>query len=559
MVLSKKSYYFVVFLLFTPYIYIHAQNFELKLVSKDSILNNELSLFKLDKKYNSEKNAQKACDSISHILILKGYFNTYYKSKTKDSTITANFHYTKKFDTLKIRFNNEAIVKKLLNSELIKFSNNFFEVPTYKIDTLLNKIVSAYENEGFTFVTVKLNNFKIVNTNIEADLIVKVQNKRNINKIVLNGYDEFSINKLKKILAIQNQTSFNIKTLKAIEKRIEDSRYFSSIKQPEVLFTKDSTNIYVYLKKESNSKFDGIIGFSNEDEEKLQLNGYLNLQLSNVFNRAEEISINWIGNKQQKTLNINYNTPYVFNTNFNFESKFSLIRKDSTYVNSQIETNIGYLFKNNVTIGSILNFEKSNVTNQNVNTFIKNYSKVFYGISFKYHLLEKNHISNKSLNFEAKATIGNRKNNTIKTDQEQFFLKFSYLQKLTKNNYLYLKSNSAYLATDSSFDNEHYKIGGFNSLRGFNEESIHTTKYTTNSLEYHYLTNRDSYLYSFFDLGIINSNIDKSTMNLYGFGIGYNFFTNNSLINMAYALGKFNKSPIKFQNSKFHIQISYFF
>lgn len=558
MVLSKKSYYFIVFLFFIPYIYTHAQNFELKLASKDSILNNELSLFNFNKKFNSEKNAIKKCDSISHLLTSKGYFGTYYKSKTKDSTIITNFYYIKKFDTLKIRFNNE-VVKKVLNREIIKSSNNIFEVPTYKIDTLLNKIVSAYESEGFTFTTARLTNFKIVKTKIEADLIIKVQNKRKINKIVVNGYDEFSSKKIKKILAIRDNAPFNVLTLETIEKKIKESEYFGSIKKPEVLFTKDSTHLYIYLKKESNSKFDGIIGFSNEDEDKLQLNGYLNLQLFNVFNSAEEISINWIGNKQQKTLNINYNIPYIFKTNFNFEGNFGLVRKDSTYVNSQVETTIGYLLKNNAIIGSVLNLEKSNITNQNDNLLIKNYSKVFYGVSFKHYIFERNHVSNKKLNLEAKATVGNRKNDNIKTNQQQYALKFSYLQKLTKNNYLYLKSNSAYLVTDSPFNNEHYKIGGFNSLRGFNEESILTTKYTTNSLEYHYLTNSDSYLYSFFDIGLVNSKIKNSTLNLYGFGIGYNFLANNSIINIAYALGKFDKSPIKLQNSKFHIQISYLF
>lgn len=535
-----------------------AQNFELKLTSKDSIFNVELATFDLNKKFISKNKALKSCDSISTLLTLKGYFDNYYKSSVKDSTIIADFYFTRKFDSIKIHYKNEPLVNKLLNTLSIKYFDSIFKIPTYKTELVLNQLISTYEKEGFTFTTIKLDDFEIIENEIYANLNINIENKRSINNIVTYGYDEFPIKKLRKFLNIQNNSSFNIASLKSFKKRIDESKYFNAIKDPEVLFSKDSTQVYIYLKKKSNSKFDGLISFSNENEDKLQLNGYLNLQLSNVFNRAEEISLNWIGNTQQKTLNINYNTPYIFNTNFNFKSEFELIRKDSTYVNSTTEINLGYHLKNNVIISSVINIEKSNITNENNNPLINNYSKTLYGASFTYQLFENNHLQNTKLSFESKAIVGKRKD-LSNNDQQLYSLNFNYLQKLNKKNFLYFKSDNAYLVTDTTFENEQFQIGGFNSLRGFDEESILTTKYSTNSIEYQHLTNNNSYLYSFIDIGFIDNEIENSTSNLFGLGLGYNFTTKSSIFNIGYALGKYENIPIKFKTSKILIKISYLF
>lgn len=534
-----------------------AQEFELKLSSTDSIFNNELSNLNILKKYNSKKRTLEICDSISEVFVTKGYFDNSYKTELKDSIIYAKYSYSLKFETILIHFNNEQVIKDVLDRNFIKHSQNTFEISIKQLDKLLNKFVSSYELNGFTFTSINLSNLKANLNTIEADLEIKSELKRNINKIIVNGYDEFPIKKLKKILNIENNSTFNPSSLNYIAQRLTESQHFNILKNPEALFTKDSTQIYIYAKKRSNSNFNGLIGFSNENEGKFQLNGYLNLHLSNVFNRAENISLNWIGNKQQKTLNINYNVPYIFNTNFNFESIFGIIRKDSTYVNSRIESKIGYHINNNFSIGVNLNTEKSDVTNKDSNPLINNFTKHLYGAYFKYSVFENNHISNTKFDFYATTNLGKRKNESINSNQELYSVNFKYIQKLNKKNYLLFKSNNTYLASDSTFDNELFAIGGFNSIRGFNEESILTSQFSANSIEHHYLTNSLSYLYSFFDFGLIKSTTENSTLNLYGFGIGYRFYSNKSIINIAYALGKFNNTSIQLQNSKFHIKISY--
>lgn len=553
-----KSFYIIIFLFFTPYIYIQAQNYELKLMSTDSILNKQLKYLNFQKKHKSKKSIEMSCDSISKKLTLKGYFDNYYVLHQKDSLITSEYYFSKKVESVLIYFKNEELVKQVLNENFIQHTNNSFKIPIEETQFLLENIISNYEENGFSFTSIKLSKQNYKEQILSAELTINNLKKRAINNLVVKGYYEFSKKKLLKILELEENTVFNSSALKKIENKIKESNLFTSIKKPEVLFSKDSTELYVYLKKQNNSKLDGLVAFSNENE-NLELSGYLNLTLSNVFNKAEEISIDWIGNSEQKTLNLDYYTPYVFNTNFNIKGNFSLIRKDSTYVNVNPSFSIGYHISNNINISGILNYEDSQVSEDNTNSNYIDYSKTMYGLSLKYFIYNENHNSNTKFNIDASALTGNRKDNSNTTNQQIFNLNASYLLKVNSKNYILLKSINSFINSDDTFENEEYIIGGFSTLRGFDEESIVTPQYSVNTIEYEYLTNNLSYLYSFLDYGIIKDTSQSSDSKLYGFGVGYKFNTSSSVFNIAYALGKYENSPLKLQNSKVHIKITYNF
>jgi hemolysin activation/secretion protein len=106
-------------------------------------------------------------------------------------------------------------------------------------------------------------------------------------------------------------------------------------------------------------------------------------------------------------------------------------------------------------------------------------------------------------------------------------------------------------------NNELFRIGGANSIRGFNEQSFFTSNYTYFNLEYRYATSSRSYFYSITDIGrlLISSNFN----NVIGLGGGYSFFTNNSQINFGIALGNNLSNKFQFRNPKVIINWRTFF
>ena len=67
---------------------------------------------------------------------------------------------------------------------------------------------------------------------------------------------------MKHYLKYSNKDDFNFDVIKKKSEEINKLGFVRQIKDPEILFKKDSTIIYLYLEKVKNNSFDGFIGFA---------------------------------------------------------------------------------------------------------------------------------------------------------------------------------------------------------------------------------------------------------------------------------------------------------
>ena len=115
--------------------------------------------------------------------------------------------------------------------------------------------------------------------------------------------------------------------------------FVSQIKYPEVLLTKDSTKVYLYLEKRKNNSFDGFLGFGNkETTQKLQFNGYLDLNLYNNLNSGERFNLYWKndGNKQS-TFNVNLDLAYIFKSPMALKTNLRIFKHFHIKINFTFE------------------------------------------------------------------------------------------------------------------------------------------------------------------------------------------------------------------------------
>jgi outer membrane protein assembly factor BamA len=116
---------------------------------------------------------------------------------------------------------------------------------------------------------------------------------------------------------------------------------------------------------------------------------------------------------------------------------------------------------------------------------------------------------------------------------------------------------AAAMQAENIFLNEAYRIGGNNSLRGFDEESIYATGYGIGNLEYRFLFEQNSYLFLFgnaawYELNTKNDYVQDTP---YGFGTGVSFQTKAGIFSISYALGKQFDNPILLRAAKVHFGI----
>lgn len=499
-----------------------------------------------------------------------------FESKNLDSSLDSlqkNGYYTLTIDSIK---NEKIYLNKgknyqtiwVKNNDLFENKNDYF--PTNNLDSILNKLAKTNINEGYPFAQIKLvpNGFQQSEQRIE--LLVNKGKQRTIDGVKLIEYEKLSKGYLRHGLNIKNGEIYSEQKLASISTLMQQTNYIAEVQQPQTLFKPDSTILYLYPKKISSNYFDGVLGFGTDDNGDFKLNGNVQLSLNNVFNSLEEIRLNWIGTANKNTsLNIGVKVPYLFKSPIGSETNFKLFKQDSVFVNVDFSERLFYQLNLNSTIGVSGMVQSSNFLLED-DSYLKSsyddYSKTGIGLSYNYFLkhpfrlmegksmldVAVNSIRKKEKNFSWTEEIDNKTVNQI-----EIGLKTFRLFELTDKHYIKTGAEFRGLLTkdDDFSENELYRIGGFGSFRGFNEESITANMYGFLNVDYRFVPSEAFYIGLFADYGFIDNKRANLNTSLLSFGTGISFLTKMGIFNLSYAVGKTDETSFDFKESKIHFGI----
>jgi len=256
-----------------------------------------------------------------------------------------------------------------------------------------------------------------------------------------------------------------------------------------------------------------------------------------------------------RVFDISFSLPYVFNSKFSPNARLNIYKQDSSFVNTSVKLALAYQIDNRNSLGLTLQSESSaNLLSNNINT-INDYKNLFYGLNYHYQVPHSHLLFPVKFNFYSELLTGRRKSESIKTQQTKFVIKTHFLWSMNLKNHIFIQNQSAYLKSEELFSNELFRIGGTNSIRGFDEESLLASSYSIFNLEYRFTPNITSYLYSITDFGYLNSQITNLNSKIFSLGLGYAFTSKLGFVNLGYALGGFSDAPLTFDNSRFHLKI----
>ena len=510
-------------------------------------------------------------------------FNDEMKSYTKDfdhKNINAALdslqkigYYTLTLDSVnaeKVYLNKGKLYRTILvkNNELFQNKNNFF--PTTNLDSILTKITFENSIKGFPFAQINIVSKGFEKGDPKIELVLDKGNQRTIDGVKIVGYDKLSKGYQRHGLMIKKGKIYNEEKLASISTLMQQTNYITEVQPPQTLFKKDSTIVYLYPKKVNSNYFDGVLGFGTDDNGDFKLNGNVQLSLNNVFNNFEEIKLNWIGTANKNTsLNIGVKVPYLFKSAIGSETNFKLFKQDSVFVSIDFSERLFYNLNLNSAIGVTGILQSSNFLLEN-NSYLKSnyddYSKVGFGINYHYFLKHPfrlmegksmlnvfaNSIRKKEKNFSWTEDIQNES-----FSQVEIGLKTFRLFELAKRHYVKTGVEFKGLLTKNNYfsENELYRIGGFGSIRGFNEQSITANMYGFASVDYRFVPNEAFYLGLFTDYGFIENKRANINTSLLSIGTGISFLTKMGIFNLSYAVGKTGSTSFDFKESKIHFGI----
>lgn len=444
-----------------------------------------------------------------------------------------------------------------IESNTIK--NDTLLLPYEEVERFLNTTLRKLESNGFSMAKVKLTKIEKKKDFITADILIIKEIKRQVNGIVINGYDKFPKGHKKNILRLYRNKVFNQKNLDKLYNDFEKFRFVKQTKYPEILFTKDSTKIYVYLEKAKPNTFDGYVGFTNDEKKKIVFSGYLDLVLNNILNSGEKLALYWKSDGQdQKTFNLGIELPYLFETPIGLKTELNIFKQDSTFQNTKTAIDLGYFFNYNTRLYlGYQSTESSDIKNVNTAT-LSDFNNSYVTTSLEFVDFNREAIGNEFLfpektNFNLKIGTGKRDSKLISDNQFFINLNIKHNLYLNQKNIINIKSQNFYLQSGHFIINELQRFGGINSIRGFNENSLQGNAFNSILTEYRYVLAPSIYIHSIIDYAKLQDKTSNNNQNLLGLGFGFGLLTKNGLFNLVYANGSTKEQAIKLSNSIVHI------
>lgn len=544
---------------------IHSQKFSLDLEASRNADKKIVSSIDYRQSHPDSSAAEAELDTIRKQLQLRGYVGTRLESvKKTDSSMTARFHLGRKTKiiSLSVKESDWAQLANLNWRDLGEVRpDERIQVRFDLLPVFLQRISDELEGKGQSFAKVHLTEIRLEEDQAQANLNISLSQKRTIDKIVIRGYDNFPKNYIRHQLGLVVGEDFSRAKLNRASAAMNLNGFAEETRAPEVLFTSDSTLIYLYLKKRRSNRFDGIIGFASEEEGSgLEFNGYIDLSLNNIFNSGETIALYWKNNgNDRQRFYLQVETPFLFSSPLTPTLNFELFRQDSTFNNVSASLDLNYLLNARSQIGASLRTETSSDLTILGSANIASYSNWYVGASYKLREPLNDLLFLTRYSFELQGLFGSRSTDLETISQSQFHATGSYLWSIDPKNHIYARNQSAWLNSADYLQNELYRIGGIYNLRGVNEESLFASGYSIFNLEYRYKPSSSSYFYTISDFAWIENRVDQESFNVISFGLGYAFRTKAGILNLSYANGTFENTPFSFENSKVHIKIlSYF-
>lgn len=550
----KKLIFFIFLILSTNAI--QAQNTYLKIASTADFENKIIDSIGYNTKHASAKAVIEEFQLVSTKLMKLGYINSEIISNNKfnDSTFLFQVNLKKRTNFIHIYIGRNSNLK-LLSNDFQKSDTLIIKIS--ETERYLNTLLKNLESKGYSLAKLKLVNFQIKNNILAAELFLDLGNLRILNNIVIKGYDKFPESHKKELLRLFKNKTFNQENLTKIHKAFEKFRFVNQIKYPEILFTKDTTKIYVYLEKAKANKFDGYIGFSNDKNSNLELNGYLDLVLVNSMNAGENLALYWKSDSgNQKTFNLDLEVPYIFKTPIAVKANLNIYKQDSIFQNAKTAIDVGYFFNYNSRLYLGYQSAESSAIQKINTTTIRDFSNSFITANFEYNNIEKgSFLFPEKTKLSSKIGFGSRYSDF--NSYQQFFanIDICHILQLDIKNSINLKSRNYYLQSDQYIINELYRFGGINSIRGFNENSLQGNFFSSILTEYRYLISPELYVHSILDYGFYSDATDSKKDNLFGIGFGFGLLTKNGMLNLVYANGSSGNQKIQVSNSVVHLSL----
>jgi len=537
-----------------------AQGLQLIIISSNAQETKTIDTIGYSKSFENYETLLLEIERFKEVAYRLGYIESTVQSVTKNTSETvAQLMLGPKYESVQIY--GDKVLFELLDLKPIETTGSlsYHQTKVSELEVLMNQLTDGLASKSFPFASVTLKNIiPIDKTTLKADLVVVTKQARQLNTVEIKGYDKFPRSFIKHYLGIKTNIPFDLKAIQTKTETLDQLSFTNQLRPAEVLFTQDTTSVYLYLEKNKSNRFDGFLGFGSEETTgNLELNGYLYLNLVNNLNYGESFVLNYRSDENDlKTFESKLTLPYLFKSPIGSELKLNIFKKDSTFTTAEQSVNLFYQLNPKQRLFVGIKTAQSNALEPIESSTIIDYKTNAYELRYTYqNRTPKDLLFPVKSQMEVRFSRANRKTSALKTNQNIYLIKAAHLFNLNKSNSLYINLNAQGIDSKNYVSNELLRFGGIRTIRGFEENSINASSFGVLASEYRLRLSPSLYVHSIIDAAYFNTPI-KSDQKLVGIGFGFGLLTEAGLLKFNLANGQLENQNFRFSDSKVHLSLT---
>lgn len=427
------------------------------------------------------------------------------------------------------------------------------------------------ENNGHPFARWQVEQVRLVGDTIHGTLRLKTGRAVVFDSLRLGGALPLKPWVLARYLQWQEGAAYDQRVVAQINRRLAALNYAGTIETSQLFFYNNKASLNLLVGKRSVSSFDGMLGVfpGTGNNGGLLVTGDLNLLLWSALKRGERIAFNWRSLQAgTQDLRTGIRWPFLFRSPVGMNTDFRLFRRDSSFLEVQALAGLEYTFGPEHYLKGFWQQRNYRQLNSNAGGLVGNGSTngQVYGLEYGYQQFDKAYNPYRGWSVLLGAAAGQRRvqQQTTEAGSQTFPL---YQLQLDVQAYVpwrkrwqsHVAVNGKGMFSQAFLPNESFRLGGFRTLKGFDEESLNATAYLLWNAEQRFLIDADSWLYLFANGGWLQQNWVNGNFSdrPVGFGAGLTFQNKSGIFSVAYALGTNNTQALQFRNTKVHLGYRY--
>lgn len=462
-------------------------------------------------------------------------------------------------------------------------------------DRAASEWIGALGKKGYPFASVRLDSFQVDQGAISALLLADRGPLYRIDSITVDGGLRLRSRFLYRYLDLPPGSPYQTDKLESLSDRLTTLSFLKESRPWDMTRTGTGSALNLHLEPKKSNQMDALVAFLPANSQvggRLLLAGEAKLDLHNAFGGAERIIANWqqlqVGSPR---LQLGFEQPYIFGSRFETDFRFMLFRKDSSFLNLDFRSGVTFMLNPRRKGGvyyqrlstSLISVDTALVKSTRTLPAFTDVLSDLAGLTITDDRTDRPMNPRKGLSWKIEMSAGIRRikpNATIsalRTDAMGTTFDFGGLYNELRERRPMIRSRfqaahflpagrqaaikfglqAGYLMLKDPFRNELFQIGGYRTLRGFDEERIFSSAFGIGTFEFRWLTGATSHFFAFTDVAhaVDRTLHGNPAHNYIGAGLGVRLETRAGILDLAWAAGKRGDEPLDMRQSKIHFGI----